>query len=181
MKAASLMPGSPRKSIIRRVSPSPNPPWGGETDVRLLLDLGARPLLRDELGLTPLLLACTHRNHDAVRMLAGRSDLSARDFEGRGLLWTCAAARTNPDGPTMRWQTTLHMVKSFDARGACIVRLLLDAGADPSEREPGGASPLQAADLAMHMETFIALVPHATAEELGQPGEPLPANAKMST
>lgn len=149
-------------------------PWGGETDVRLLLDLGGQTHLRDELGLTPLLLACAHRNHSAVRLLVERSDLSARDFEGRGPLWTCAAVRTRPDGPTMRVQATLHMVKNFDELGAIVIRLLLNAGAETSEREPGGVSPLQAAALAMHVETFIALVPHATAEELGQPGEPLP-------
>lgn len=54
--------------------------------VAVLLGAGANPLLRDELGRDALMLSLIARKVECARVLAPRSDLRARDVDGRAAL-----------------------------------------------------------------------------------------------
>ena len=112
--------------------------------IAALVDAGADPNARNQLGLTPLHEAAGHSTTPAtiVALLEAGADPNARNENG---------------------QTPLHSAAAFSENPA-ISAALLEAGADPNARNENGETPLHAA--AQHNETpgIITALVHADAD-----------------
>jgi ankyrin repeat protein len=123
-------------------------PHNERRTVRLLLEHGAEVNVQNREGATPLLCAAMGLHRDAVELLV--------------------AAGAQVDLRNKFGNTALHLVvKAHDLYATftprqridqlAILRLLLEKGADPAQKDEGGVTPLQSAE-AIHDQEILALL-----------------------
>ncbi|KAL3459526.1 ankyrin repeat-containing domain protein [Aspergillus heterothallicus] len=148
---------------------------GHTSVVSRLLDAGADPTLRDSVyGKTSLLWAAEWRHNEIVRLLLDHEMVDCNDVDTQGqtaLLW---AVRTrnqelanellsldNIDVRAHDYATKLCPLAIAAEKGkTALVKLLLDRGADPSQIDANGSTPLLWAAWAGHkavVEIFLTL------------------------
>jgi ankyrin repeat protein/cytochrome c551/c552 len=96
--------------------------YGDANSVKLLLDAGADPNVRNEAGATALMWA-TDDPEKTRLLLEARADANARSEDGR----------------------TPLLIAAMRFGSSAVVKLLLDHGANPSARSPEGQTPLSEA------------------------------------
>ena len=129
--------------------------YGDAESVRLLLEAGADPNIRNEAGATALMWAVD--DLDKTRLLIRRgADVNARSDDGRTPLFIAAARpgsydvvkllrdhKANPSLVLNRYGPTTPLRLAAEAGDEALLRLLLDRGADA--KAMGGVFPLLAA------------------------------------
>ena len=125
---------------------------------------------RDKRGTTPLMYAAENGSVDAIRAIlaAGANVNSANDFGATTLMWGIAdaekvrallAAGADVKAKSKMGRTPLHMAAANDGSSAT-VKLLLDRGANPTERDNQQSTPLLAATAANDLASIKLLLEH---------------------
>lgn len=121
--------------------------------VRLLLDSGADPELRDSHGKTPLVVAIEHRSPGTGTLIESGADVCAVDSNGGTPLHAAAEART-----------------------PSVASVLLGRGADPFAKDSAGRTPL---DIVRDRDTETArIVKSAILAKMGRDGLPDESHAR---
>lgn len=129
--------------------------YGDAESVRLLLDAGADPNIRNEAGATALMWAVDDPDKTRLLIRSG-ADVTARSDDGRTPLFIAAARpgsydvvkllldrQANPSLVVNRYGPTTPLRLAAEAGDEALLRLLLDRGADA--KAMGGVFPLLAA------------------------------------
>ncbi|KAI4257784.1 MAG: hypothetical protein LQ352_001499 [Teloschistes flavicans] len=145
--------------------------------VRLFLDQGVSPDIRDQAGHTPLHLATFRGSSETVELLLDRgANILAQNHAGETVLHTCLRYLPNEnvvslllerglkvDIPNAHGQTPLHQAarKGY----IVIVKLLIDHGADASLETHGGWTPLEEAAASAAKDVVEMLREHTSASQ----------------
>jgi ankyrin repeat protein len=125
---------------------------------------------RDKRGTTPLMYAAASGSAEAVRMLlsAGAAVNASNDFGATALMWGITDAEkvkallgsgADVRAKSKMGRTALYLAAANDGSSAT-VRLLLDRGANPTERDGQQSTPLLAATAANDLASIKLLLEH---------------------